>query len=143
MNPTLKGIDQWPNTASLRQLCEAADKANPGTCSICGSAMVKGMALENTVAGSDDGFGATLSQTGPAEMVECMKCPTCGHSVHGLDIASFPPSSPATPSESPERVETAEEAFRAWWDNLGCDEYLRVSFKAAFRAGYEAGRRSK
>lgn len=61
------------------------------------------------------------------------------------------PSSPATPSESPERVETAEEAVKSFWrDFIGIDPEKAVDMvwnegvvEAAFRAGYEAGRKAK
>lgn len=51
--------------------------------------MVTGIALENTVVGHADFGGAddlicTLSQTGPAVLVDCFKCARCGYSVRRM-----------------------------------------------------------
>lgn len=69
-------------------------------------------------------------------------------SLPGLDQwPNTAPSSPATPSESPERVETAEEAWKAFWKEwigpTGNPDWFSPEMKAAFRAGYEAGRKAK
>lgn len=54
-------------------------------CLRCNVQAVRGSALKNTLAGSSewaDGSmeGATLTLSGNAEMIDCWKCPECGHS---------------------------------------------------------------
>lgn len=55
-------------------------------CPRCAVALVPGMALENTLCGfpdfAGDGptAGMTLSYSGPARQIACLKCPACGHS---------------------------------------------------------------
>ena len=60
---------------------------NQVTCPRCAVALVPGMALENTLCGFHDfpgersTKGMTLSYSGPARQIACLKCPACGHSV--------------------------------------------------------------
>lgn len=52
----------------------------------CGGDAVPGQALSNTLTGYEDfggdagSYGSTLSRSGPAKMVDCLKCTVCGHS---------------------------------------------------------------
>lgn len=48
-------------------------------CKKCNVPMKEGEALQNQLVGGDF-RGATLSHTGPAQMVKVWKCPDCGHS---------------------------------------------------------------
>lgn len=48
-------------------------------CKKCNVPMKDGEALQNQLVGGDF-RGATLSHTGPAQMVKVWKCPDCGHS---------------------------------------------------------------
>jgi hypothetical protein len=54
-------------------------------CKRCGGQMVRGHALQNTLSGSPDFPGGdqlvTLSRTGPAQVVPCLKCVRCGYSI--------------------------------------------------------------
>lgn len=53
-------------------------------CPRCGAPMRPGIAMGQTVTGSPD-FGTepgcTLSPGGPGEIIQCMKCMACGHSI--------------------------------------------------------------
>ena len=54
------------------------------SCRKCGGKMLHGVALENTMIGSPDFIGGdvvTMSASGLAQMVDCLKCEWCGHSV--------------------------------------------------------------
>jgi hypothetical protein len=55
------------------------------TCRVCHGPMAPGYALLNTLVGYPDfpgeHYAATMSATGPAVMVPCLKCSQCGHSV--------------------------------------------------------------
>lgn len=58
-------------------------------CKKCGAKMVDGIALENTsVRGVGDFIGdknakiCTMYHGGPGKVIDCVKCPECGHSVH-------------------------------------------------------------
>lgn len=59
----------------------------PDNCPRCRTTLVQGKALQNALVGSPDfpgdtGFeaGCTLSYSGEAKMVDCLKCPECGYS---------------------------------------------------------------
>ena len=73
-------------------------------CNKCGGNYHPARALVNTtVAAIDfsdiDIYGDTLSRSGPAKMVDCMKCESCGH--------SFIPFLPSLPHEGVEDKNTA------------------------------------
>lgn len=57
-------------------------------CRRCQVPMLPGKALQNTLVGYPDFLGdtvesvCTVSETGPPVMVDCLKCPECGHSIH-------------------------------------------------------------
>ena len=55
------------------------------TCRRCGTTMEPGQALENILSGipdfEGDGRICTVSPSGAAKLVDCLKCPTCGWSV--------------------------------------------------------------
>lgn len=54
------------------------------SCRKCEGKMLHGVALENTTTGSPDFIGGdvvTMSASGLAQMVDCLKCEWCGHSV--------------------------------------------------------------
>lgn len=56
------------------------------TCKKCGGEMAPGQALVNTPFGipdfeGTDGMLATMSMTGPPDMVPCLKCRDCGWSI--------------------------------------------------------------
>lgn len=61
-------------------------------CKKCGGLMQRGIALENIMSGIPDFPGhheaVTLSPTGRARLVECLKCETCGYSVTKQDKPS-------------------------------------------------------
>jgi len=54
-------------------------------CKHCGGAMLRGHALQNTLTGYPDFPGdsgpVTVSRTGPAQVVPCLKCIRCGYSI--------------------------------------------------------------
>lgn len=53
-------------------------------CSKCGGALEPGIALVDINGGVPDFEGGevvTMSPTGRAKIVDCLKCETCGHSV--------------------------------------------------------------
>lgn len=53
-------------------------------CSKCGGALKSGIALVDINGGVPDFEGGevvTMSPTGRAKIVDCLKCETCGHSV--------------------------------------------------------------
>lgn len=53
-------------------------------CSKCGGALESGIALVDIYGGVPDFEGGevvTMSPTGRAKIVDCLKCETCGHSV--------------------------------------------------------------
>lgn len=54
-------------------------------CKRCGGTMLRGHALQNTLTGYPDFTGSdsvvTVSRTGPAQVVPCLKCQRCGYSV--------------------------------------------------------------
>lgn len=52
-------------------------------CIKCGTELQPGKAiLQTTVGGSPDmGEVMTLSAGGPGKLVDCLKCPSCGHSM--------------------------------------------------------------
>lgn len=62
----------------------------PILCVKCGATMVSGIAIEQTyTSGMPDWPGdepdavVTMSPGGPGKVINCMKCPECGHSVKG------------------------------------------------------------
>ena len=54
-------------------------------CKRCGGQMLRGHALQNTLTGYPDFAGddspVTISRTGPAQVVPCIKCIKCGYSI--------------------------------------------------------------
>lgn len=58
----------------------------PGYCYKCNTLMKQGQALESTLVGfpdfPGDPYPVTVSPGGPGRLVECLKCPTCGHSTY-------------------------------------------------------------
>lgn len=135
MNPTLKGIDQWPNTAPVIGAIDASYSATQEDRIISMKEP-----SENLKKLLED-----LKRMTPEEM-EALKL----NLICQISTPSLAPSSPATPSESPERVETAEEAFDAWWARSeahcrkqGFGWLNKIDCHFAFRAGYEAGRKAK
>ncbi len=55
-----------------------------GKCRVCGGTMQPGQALQDVYGGIPDfpgGAVMTMSPTGNAVMVSCIKCETCGHSL--------------------------------------------------------------
>jgi hypothetical protein len=60
------------------------DRAAICLCRKCGGSMVDGKALIDVYGGIPDFIGGdvvTVSPTGNAKMVHCLKCETCGHSI--------------------------------------------------------------
>lgn len=68
-------------------------------CNKCGGAGIPSKALNNTLVGFDDfggdahKRGTTQSRAGKAQLVDCIKCTSCGHSwipenMYSTDIAS-------------------------------------------------------
>ncbi len=60
-------------------------KDDKPTCRRCNTQAKRGKALKNTLAGSSewadgDMEGATLTLSGNADLIDCWKCPKCGHS---------------------------------------------------------------
>jgi len=59
-------------------------------CKKCGGLMKRGVALENIMSGipdfHDQRLAVTLSPTGRARLVGCLKCETCGYSVSKADL---------------------------------------------------------
>lgn len=56
----------------------------PSTCPRCPGTMLPGKALAQTFSGTPDFPGhevVTISPGGPGELVDCLKCNICGHSV--------------------------------------------------------------
>jgi len=59
----------------------------PRHCTLCGCLMQRGRALVPTLTGGvldfpSDAAASTLTFGGPGQMVDCWKCPSCGHSIH-------------------------------------------------------------
>lgn len=54
-------------------------------CRRCGSEMREGIAMGQTYGGTPDFSGynrvVTLSPAGPGVVIDCLKCPSCGHSI--------------------------------------------------------------
>ena len=54
-------------------------------CGKCNVEMEKGQALQDKLDGTPDFIGddevCTVSPSGKAKMIECLKCPECGYSV--------------------------------------------------------------
>lgn len=62
-----------------------SSRMEPPTCRRCNVQAVRGSALKNVLAGSSewadgDMSGATLTLSGNADLIDCWKCPECGHS---------------------------------------------------------------
>ncbi len=62
------------------------ERADPlRTCKRCGGNMLHGHALRNSLSGvpdfTGDPYPVTVSPTGPAVVVPCLKCLSCGYSV--------------------------------------------------------------
>lgn len=53
-------------------------------CPKCSVDLQVGIALQNTLYGPGDVFDGTLSLSGPAEMVPCLKCSECGMSFESV-----------------------------------------------------------
>ena len=54
-------------------------------CKKCKCKLVQGKAIQNTMVGIPDFPGTdyvcTVSPGGPGKLIECLKCPKCGHSI--------------------------------------------------------------
>jgi hypothetical protein len=53
-------------------------------CRKCGAAMGRGLAIQETYTGTPDfpgGAVVTVSAGGPGRLIDCLKCPGCGHSI--------------------------------------------------------------
>lgn len=61
-------------------------------CPRCDVPMRPGVAILPTVVGEEDDIGGcvTLSYGGPGRLIDCLKCPECGHSITGK-TSSHPP----------------------------------------------------
>lgn len=61
------------------------DGTDDTACRRCGGPMLRGHALQNTLSGTPDFAGdphpVTISRTGPAKVVPCLKCVNCGYSI--------------------------------------------------------------
>jgi hypothetical protein len=69
------------------------------SCRKCGGKMFPGIALENTTTGSPDFIGGsvvTVSTSERANLVGCMKCEKCGHSVSCTATSQGTHSEPLT-----------------------------------------------
>lgn len=78
----------WGKTWGDNQ--RASEKIETVICPKCYAGMKPSQALENTFVTGNGipahlaGDGQTVSQTGPAVMVDCLKCLACGHSIREL-----------------------------------------------------------
>ena len=56
-------------------------------CKECGTPLKTGIALDDVMDGipdfAGDDFVCTVSPSGKAKLIECLKCPACGWSVKG------------------------------------------------------------
>lgn len=65
----------------------STNAAQEVSCCHCGVTMQPGKALQETLVvglsdfGDGDMRGQTVSAGGPGEVVDCLKCPSCGYSV--------------------------------------------------------------
>lgn len=144
---SLPGLDQWPNTAS--------SAINP----------IRFDKFGNRVDGIPHPKEPNPDWVTPASRSRSEQDAEEYLQAVDKNRAALPPSSPATPSESPERVKTAElnpewitadfewpsvkptqwslfiQPFMEKWEQH--TELTPEDMKAAFRAGYEAGRKAK
>jgi len=71
---TLCPYDAWPNVAT-QDICRR-----------CKTPLAPGIAIQQGYTGQADFTGGevvTMSAGGPGRVIDCMKCPTCGHSITG------------------------------------------------------------
>ena len=87
MKDNAKNLSVVPEIVSLASSIYRDIQVSKQLCRRCNVPMVPGKALHDTLVSMDD-FGGdagepgtTLRRSGPAVLVDCLKCPECGRSV--------------------------------------------------------------
>lgn len=91
MKDNAKNLSVVPEIVRLASSIYRDMQDSKQLCRRCNVPMVLGKALQDTLVSLDD-FGGdagepgtTMSRSGPAVLVDCLKCPECGHSVELKD----------------------------------------------------------
>lgn len=74
----IDNLSDLPTPRQVVKYSRALEFLSEDLCRECGDVMQPGTALQNTISSTDEG---TCSLTGPAEVLQCRKCPACGYSV--------------------------------------------------------------